>query len=119
MSPEDLIKTVHFHLSKPTARKPGGVAVIGHYRYANVERDEDGKVIRGTLTMCRPNGTAFILDGRRFQQEFHNRKSGELNEHEVARALTLEIRSELQKSIHGGPDGFGPGPLQYRPSNYW
>ena len=68
--------------------------VIGHYRV------EDGFVV-----MCRPDGVPIELNGKRFRRKFGT-KSGELNEREVARLMTLEIRHELKRSPYSPVAGF-------------
>ena len=70
----------------PSRSKPGGLSVIGHYRV------EDGFVV-----MCKPDGAPIELNGKRLRRKFGT-QSGELNEREVARVMTLEIRDELKRS---------------------
>ena len=96
----DEIKTIHVHMKGPSPSKPGGVGVIGHYR------TEDGLVV-----MCKPGGEPIELNGKRFRRKFGT-KSGELNEREVARMMTLEIRHELKRSPYSPAAGFS-GPISY------
>jgi len=96
----DEIKTIQVHLKGPSRSKPGGVSVIGHYRV------EDGFVV-----MCRPDDVPIDLNGKRFRRTFGT-KSGELNELEVARMMTLEIRHELRRSPYSRTAGFS-GPIPY------
>ncbi|MGO9630343.1 MAG: hypothetical protein ACLPXW_15305 [Xanthobacteraceae bacterium] len=96
----DEIKTIHVHMKGPSPSKPGGVSVMGHYRA------EDGFVV-----MCKPDGVPIELNGKRFRRKFGTR-SGELNEREVARMMTLEIRHELKRSPHSPVPGFS-GPISY------
>ena len=96
----DEIKTIHIHMKGPSRIKPGGVSVIGHYRV------EDGFVV-----MCKPGGTPIELNGKKFRRKF-GIKSGELNEREVARLMTLEIRHELKRSPYSPVAGFS-GPISY------
>ena len=97
----DEIKTIHVHMKGPSPSKPGGVSVIGHYRV------EDGFVV-----MCRANGAAIELNGKRFRRKFGT-QSGELNEREVARVMTLEIRDELKRSPYSPAAVFFSGPIPY------
>src|ERR1700733_2174577 len=85
---KDEIKTIQVHMKGPSRAKPGGVSVIGHYRV------EDGFVV-----MCKPDGAAIELNGKRFRRKFGT-KSGELSEREVSGIMTLEIRNELKR--HAG-----------------
>ena len=94
------IKTIHVHMKGPSHSKPGGVSVIGHYWV------EDGFVV-----MCKVDGVPIELNGRRFRRKFGT-KSGELNEREVARMMTLEIRHELRRSPSSRTAGFS-GPIPY------
>ena len=96
----DEIKTIHVHLKGPSHTKPGGVSVIGHYRV------EDSFVV-----MCKADGVPIDLNGKRFRRKF-GIKSGELNEREVARLMTLEIRHELKRSPYSRIAGFS-GPIPY------
>ena len=96
----DQIKTIHVHMKGPSRSKPGGVSVIGHYRV------EDGFVV-----MCKPDGVPIELNGKRFRRKFGT-KSGELNEHEVAGIMTLEIRHELKRGLHAPVAAFS-GPIPY------
>ena len=96
----DEIKTIHVHMKGPSPSKPGGVSVIGHYRV------EDDNVV-----MCRPDGVPIELNGKKFLRKFGT-KSGELNEREVARMMTLEIRYELKRGPYSPVAGFG-GPIPY------
>ena len=96
----DEIKTIHIHMKGPSPGKPGGVSVIGYYRV------EDGLVV-----MCKPDGVPIELNGKRFRRKF-GIKSGELNEREVARMMTLEIRHELKRSPYSPAAGFS-GPISY------
>ena len=59
--------------------------VVGHYWV------EDGFVV-----MCRANGAAIELNGKRFRRKFGT-TSGEPNEREVAGMMTREIRLELKQ----------------------
>ena len=97
----DEIKTIHVPMKGPSRSKPGGVSVIGHYRV------EDGFVV-----MCKPNGVPVELNGKRFRRKFAT-KSGELNEREVARMMTLEIRYELKRSPYSPAAVFFSGPIPY------
>ena len=94
------VKTIHVHMKGPSRSKPGGVSVIGHYRV------EDGFVV-----MCRANGAAIELNGKRFRRKFGT-KSGELNEREVAGMMTLEIRRELKRGPYSRA-AFFSGPIRY------
>ena len=94
------IKTIHVNMKGPSRSKPGGVSVIGHYRV------EDGFVV-----MCRDNGAAIELNGKRFRRKFGT-TSGELNEREVAGMMTREIRLELKRGPHSRVTGFS-GPIPY------
>ena len=94
------IKAIQVHMKGPSRSKPGGVSVIGHYR---VESD--------FVVMCKPGGEPIELNGKRFRQKFGT-KSGELNEREVARMMTLEIRLELKRSSYSRGAGFN-GPIPY------
>jgi len=96
----DEIKTIHVHMQGPTRAKPGGVSVIGHYQ---VEGD--------FVVMCRPDGMPVELNGKRFRRKFGT-KSGELSEREIARMMTLEIRSELRRGPYHTVAGFS-GPISY------
>ena len=96
----DKIKTIHIHMKGPSRSKPGGVSVIGYYRV------EDGLVV-----MYKPDGVPIELNGKRFRRKFGT-KSGELNEREVARLMTLEIRHELKRSPYSPVAGFS-GPISY------
>jgi hypothetical protein len=90
----DEIKTIHVHMIGPSRSKPGGVSVIGHYRV------EDDFVV-----MCKPGGEPIELNGKRFRRKFGT-KSGELNEREVARIMTLEIRQVLKRGSYFPVAGF-------------
>ena len=94
------IKTIHVHRKGPSRSKPGGVSVIGHYRV------EDSFVV-----MCKADGVPIELNGKRFRRKFGT-KSGELNEREVARMMTLEIRHELRRGPYSTVAGFS-GPISY------
>jgi len=94
------IKTIHVHMKGPSRSKPGGVSVIGHYRV------EDGFVV-----MCKPDGVPIELNGKKFLRKFGT-KSGELNEREVARMMTLEIRHELKRGPYFPVASFS-GPIPY------
>jgi hypothetical protein len=96
----DEIKTIHVHMKGPSRSKPGGVSVSGHYRV------EDGYVV-----MCRPDGVPIELNGKRFRQKFGT-ESGDLNEREVARMMTLEIRHELKRGPYSTVAGFN-GAISY------
>ena len=99
------IKTIHVHLKGPSLSKPGGVSVTGHYWV------EDGFVV-----MCRPDGVAMELNGKRFRRKYGT-GSGELNEREVAGMMTREIRLELKRGPYSRVVGFS-GPIVY-PKNYY
>ena len=76
----------------------------GHYR------------VEGSfVVMCRPDGVAIELNGKRFRRKFGT-KSGELNEREVAGMMTREIRLELKGSPHSRVASFS-GPIPY-PKNF-
>ena len=94
------VKTIHVHMKGPSRSKPGGVSVVGHYRV------EDGFVV-----MCRANGAAIELNGKRFRRKFGT-TSGELNEREVAGMMTREIRLELKRGPYSRVTGFS-GPIPY------
>jgi hypothetical protein len=96
----DDLKAIHIHMKGPSSSKPGGVSVIGHYRV------EDGFIV-----MCKPDGEPIELNGKRFRRKFGT-KSGELNEREVARMMTLEIRLELKRGPYSQVAGFS-GPNSY------
>jgi hypothetical protein len=97
----DEFKTIHVHMKGPSPSKPGGVSVVGYYRV------EDGFVV-----MCRPDGVPIELNGKRFRRKFGT-QSGELNEREVARMMTLEIRDELKRSPYSPAAVFFSGPIPY------
>ena len=94
------IKTIHVPMKGPSRSKPGGVSVIGHYR-----------VHDSFVVMCKPDGVPIELNGKRFRRKFGT-KSGELNEHEVAGIMTLEIRHELKRGLHSPVAAFS-GPIPY------
>ena len=96
----DEIKTIHVHLKGPSRTSPGGVSVVGYYRV------EDDFVV-----MCKPRGEPIELNGKRFRRKFGT-KSGELNEREVARMMTLEIRQVLKRGPYFPVSGFS-GPIPY------
>ena len=97
----DEIKTIHVHMKGPSRSKPGGVSVVGHYRV------EDGCVV-----MCRDNGAAIELNGKRFRRKF-GAQSGELSEREAAGMMTREIRLELKRSAYSSVAVFFSGPIPY------
>ena len=100
----DEIKTIHVHMKRPSPSKPGGVSSTGHYR------------VEGSfVVMCRPDGVPIELNSKRFRRKF-GIKSGELNEREVARIMTREIRLELKGGPHSRVASFS-GPIPY-PKNF-
>src|SRR5262245_35755214 len=96
----DEIKTIHVHIKEPSRSKPGGVSVVGHYWV------EDDSVV-----MCWPDRVPVEINGKRFRRKFGT-KSGELNEREVARLMTLEIKRELKQGPDSPVAGFN-GPIRY------
>jgi hypothetical protein len=59
----------------------------------------------GFVVMCRPDDVPIELNGKRFRRKF-GINPGELNEREVARLMTLEIRHELKRSPYSPVAGF-------------
>jgi hypothetical protein len=88
------LKSIVVHVGKPSLRYPAGVVTEGYYK---VDGDQ--------VVMCKPNGEPVNIDGKRFARRFGT-KSGELNEREVAAAMTKEIRGALKRGFDRRPDGF-------------